>query len=380
MVGPPINFYGSDTYHMSSIVGTYEYMLYSADSNFLAGNWAKITLAINWIARKIDGSGLLYVTGTGDWGRYTQGGHNTEANALMYRTLIVGSTMANWINDPVSAATWTSQATTLKAAINTAGLNWDPVVGAFKDSDTDGSVYPEDGNSLALYYDMADSSSFLNISDQLTTNWGPIGANCPELTGNIVPYVESMEVKGHLAARQATRALALMRLSWGWYLNNPYGTGSTCIEGYLQDGSFGYRANSGYGGDYSYPSHAHGWSTGPTHALSTYVLGLQLTSPGGATWSVAPQFGDLTSVEGGYTTPLGKFSAGWKLSGRVGYSLSYDVPTSTSGTLVLPALKDRAPNVMLDGRVYNAGTYDASAGLITISDQSGGTHAVTVLY
>ena len=365
---------------MSSIIGTYEYILHSADTDFLTSNWPKIALAINWISGKIDSTGLLDVTGAADWGRYTQGGHNTEANALMYRTLITGSVMANWTSDPSSATAWTSQAAKLKAAINTAALNWDPAVGAFKDSDTDASVYPEDGNSLALYYDMADPAYFTNISDQLTTNWGPIGAKCPELTDNIVPYVESMEVKAHLAARQATRALKLMRLSWGWYLNNPYGTGSTCIEGYLQDGTFGYRANSGYGGDYSYPSHAHGWSTGPTHALSTYVLGLQLTSPGGATWILAPQFGDLTTVEGGYTTPLGKFSAGWVLGQNSDYNLTFNVPTSTSGTLALPVSGGKAPNITLDGSAYTDGVFDASTSLVTIPNQSGGSHSLTISY
>jgi hypothetical protein len=380
MAGPPLNFYGSDPYHMSSIIGTYEYILYSANVGFLASNWPKISLAINWIAGKIDNTGLLYVTGASDWGRYAQGGHNTQANALMYRTLITGSLMATWIDDLNSATKWTSQAATLKAAINVAALNWDPAVGAFKDSDIDASVYPEDGNSLALYYDMASPSYIQNISTHLTTNWGPIGALCPELPNNIVPYIESMEVKGHLAARQASRALELMRLSWGWYLDSPYGTGSTCIEGYLGDGSFGYRSNSGYGGDYSYTSHAHGWSTGPTHALSTFVLGLQLTSPGGKTWSLSPQFGDLMWVEGGYTTPLGKFSGGWRLDGSVGYNLSYTVPTSTSGILVLPASNGRPPNVNIDGTAYTTGTYDASTGLITIPNRSGGTHAITVEY
>ena len=250
---------------------------------------------------------------------------------------------------------------------------------AFKDSDTDASVHPEDGNSLALYYDMADSSYFKRISDQLVTNWGPIGAKCPEMTDNIVPYIESMEVKGHLAAYQATRALELMRLSWGWYLNNPNGTGSTCIEGYLQDGTFGYRANAGYSGDYSYTSHAHGWSTGPTHALSVYVLGLQLTLPGGSEWMLAPQFGDLTWVEGGYTTPLGKFSAKWELLGRTGYEMWYNVPAGTSGTLVLPGAGSQAPTVVLDGTKCS-GAYNASSKLVTIDGQSGGVHSITVTY
>jgi Bacterial alpha-L-rhamnosidase C-terminal domain len=224
---------------------------------------------------------------------------------------------------------------------------------------------------------MADPSTFLSISTQLTTNWGPIGAKCPELPNNIVPYVEGMEVKGHLAARQATRALALMRLSWGWYLNNPFGSNSTMIEGYLQDGTFGYRTgNGGYENDFSYASHAHGWSTGPTHALSTYVVGIQLLSPGGGTWMLAPQLGGLTSVEGGFTTNLGTFSAKWALN-KDGYSLEYNMHSGTTGTLVLPAAG--IPTVTLDGKADTAGVYNASSGLVTLGNQPGGTHTLLLV-
>lgn len=376
MVGPPINFYGSDTYHMSSIVGTYEYILYTGDTDFLSTNWDKIVLAVGFVTGKLDSTSLLDVTGTNDWGRYTQGGHNTMANAFMYATLTKGATMANWTSNPETAATWTAQAAALKAAINSASLNWDPTIGAFKDSDTDASVYPEDGNSLALLYDMADSSVVQNISTYLTTNWTPIGAACPELPNNIVPYVESMEIKGHFAASQATRALNLMRLSWGWYLNNPNGTGSTFPEGYRTDGSFGYRADSGYGGDYSYTSHAHGWSTGPTHALSNYVLGLQFASPGGASWVLAPQFGDLSAVEGGFTSVLGKFSAGWS-KGDEGYSAWWDMPTGTNGTLVLPAEEGSA--VQVDS-VAVEGVYDSVSSTVAIGGVVGGAHNISVVY
>jgi hypothetical protein len=226
---------------------------------------------------------------------------------------------------------------------------------------------------------MAIATNIQSISTQLLTNWGPFGANCPELVNNVVPYVESMEVKGHLAARQATRALDLMRLSWGWYLDSPFGTNSTLLEGYRSDGTFGYRADSGYGGDFSYVSHAHGWSTGPTHALSTQVLGLQLTGIGGVTWVLTPQFGDLTSVEGGYTTNLGKFSARWTLVSTTGYEVTFNVPEGTTGTLVLPTgLKE--PVVTLDGVLWTGGSYDAIAALVTIEGQGGGLHNVTVTY
>jgi hypothetical protein len=222
---------------------------------------------------------------------------------------------------------------------------------------------------------MAYSSSFKNISDYLVSNWTPIGASCPEMEFNIVPFIESMEIKGHLSAHQSTRALDLIRRSWGWYLNNPYGTESTFIEGYLKDGTFGYRANAGYENTYSYVSHSHGWSTGPTHALSTYVLGLQLSSPGGKTWTIAPQFGDLKTAEGGFTTNLGKFSVKWIVT-TGGFVLRYDVPSSTSGTLVLPVSVGQSPKVILNGKASRQISFDASSAVVTIDGQAGGKQEI----
>lgn len=242
-------------------------------------------------------------------------------------------------------------------------------------------VYPQDGNSLAVYYDMTTSTRFKNISDYLASNWRPIGASCPEMEFNIVPFIEGMEIKAHFTARQAHRALELIRRSWGWYLNNPYGTESTLIEGYLEDGTFGYRANAGYENTYSYVSHSHGWSTGPTHALSTYVLGLQLTSPGGKTWVIAPQFGDLKSAEGGFTTNLGKFSVKWVIAGY-GFALEYNVPKDTVGKLVLPASVGKVPKVTVNQRVLSTSqvVYDSSRGEITLDEQLGGVCQIKVSF
>lgn len=229
---------------------------------------------------------------------------------------------------------------------------------------------------MALYFDGANASYTAQISKQLTTNWGPVGAITPELPGNIVPYVESYEVKGHLTIRETQRALDLMRRSWGWYLNNPYGTESTILEGYYEDGSFRY-ANDGYDSSGSYPSHAHGWSSGPADALISYVVGLRPTAPGGSKWTLAPQFGDLTSAQGGFTTPLGKFSATWKLQSG-GYTLGYDIPAESAGTLVLPS-GSRQPRIRWNGRKHAHSTFDASTGLTTVS-APGGKQTLSVIY
>jgi hypothetical protein len=229
---------------------------------------------------------------------------------------------------------------------------------------------------MALYFDGANSSYAAQISKHLTTNWGPIGAITPELPGNIVPYIESYEIKGHLAVRETQRALDLIRLSWGWNLNNPYGTESTILEGYYEDGSFRY-ANDGYDASGSYPSHAHGWSTGPTDALISYVVGLSPTAPGGSEWTLAPQFGDLTSAEGGFTTPLGKFSASWKLQPG-GYVLEYDVPAGSTGTLVLPS-ESKAPQIHWSEQKQAHSTFNSVTKLTSVS-APGGKHTLNVRY
>lgn len=229
---------------------------------------------------------------------------------------------------------------------------------------------------MALYFGGANTSYQEQISNYLTTNWNAIGAVTPEQPGNIVPFIEGYEVKGHFKSRQTQRALDLIRRSWGWYLNNPYGTQSTMIEGYYEDGSFRY-ANDPTGQG-SYPSHAHGWSTAPAEALISSVVGLRPMSPGGKTWELAPQMGDLNAAQGGFTTPAGKFSASWQL-GRGGYTLTYDTPTGSSGNVHLPTDPDRSRAVSLDGRRVSIQSFDRTSGMIEFK-VPGGRHTILLRY
>jgi hypothetical protein len=226
---------------------------------------------------------------------------------------------------------------------------------------------------MALFFGGVNSSTSSNVSDYLSTNWGPIGAEAPEMPGTISPYIESYEVKGNFKIRNTKRALDLIRLSWGWYINNEMGTGSSMIEGYNVDGSFKYTANEGYDQAGSYPSHAHGWSTGPVDALISYVVGLQPTAPGGANWTLAPQMGDLSSAQGGFTTPLGKFSANWEVESD-SFTLQFDVPVSTKGLVELQV--ERSAKVLVDGREHKT-TTDPVSGLLMIS-MPGGRHIVQI--
>jgi len=232
---------------------------------------------------------------------------------------------------------------------------------------------------MSILFDVVDSSAkSQSISTNLVKNWGPIGAISPELPGNISPFISSFEIAAHFTIGNADRALDLIRRSWGWYINNPNGTESTVIEGYLQNATFGYRSSRGYDYDASYVSHSHGWSSGPTSSLTTYVLGLSVLSPVGATWQLAPQFGDLTSAEGGFTTSLGKFQASWRLT-KTGYILEYNVPRGTKGQITLPSpFTGRSPRVTIDGKLVSTSAQAEIAGTGVTLSSEGGSHQVVV--
>ncbi|PWY76311.1 hypothetical protein BO70DRAFT_388634 [Aspergillus heteromorphus CBS 117.55] len=315
--GPPLSQKDSDTYHMWTMVGTYNYMLYTNDSDFLEQNWEGYQKAMTYIYDK------------------------------------TGSKLATWAEDSTGlSATWTDRAEKLRQAINE--YCWDEGYGAFKDNATETTLHPQDANSMALLFGVVDEDRAASISERLTDNWTPIGAVAPELPENISPFISSFEIQGHLTVGQPARALELIRRSWGWYYNNPNGTHSTVIEGYLQNGSFGYRGDRGYYWDTAYVSHSHGWSSGPTSALTNFIVGLTVTSPLGATWSLAPQFVDLKSAEAGFTTSLGKFQAAWS-KGADNYTLDFTVPKGTNGNLTLPFISTAKPSIQIDGTEITQG-------------------------
>lgn len=225
---------------------------------------------------------------------------------------------------------------------------------------------------MALYYGAVDSDHAARISSFLQTMWTPIGAETGELPGSIVMYVEGFEIKGHLAVGQSQRALDLMQLSWGWNLNNPSGTQSTFAEGYKIDGSWRYRDDS-YSKNGSYTAHALGWSTGPIDALQSYVVGLQPATPSGKSWTFEPQFAGLEFAEGGFTSPLGRFSAGWAKS-HSQVELWVEVPANTTGSLKVPIMNGVAP------RTYRLNSRNMEKLESRIVEIKGGRNELSIAY
>ncbi|KKY39721.1 putative bacterial alpha-l-rhamnosidase domain protein [Diaporthe ampelina] len=401
--GPPLLQQGSDTYHMWTMIGTYNYVLYTNDTAFLARNWGSYLAAMDYIYAKVQpSSGLLNVTGTRDWARWQTGFNMSSAQMILYRTLTTGADLAAWQEDSSSSssnnnnnnnntadlpALWASRAAALQNA--TLAHCFDATYGAFRDNATATALHPQDANSMAVLFGVvgAGTPAARSISSRLTDSWTPLGPEAPELPGNISPFISSFEVQAHLAAGETTRALDLVRTSWGWYLGNGAGTQSTVVEGYLVNGTFGYRWSRGYGNDFSYVSHAHGWSSGPTSALTEFVLGLSVTARVGSEWLFAPQFGGLGFAEGGFVTALGKFQARWDVAEEdggdgAGYNASVSTPAGTVGRLVLPVVQQGSrPAVVVDGEEVQTEWFRKTGVVfdtVVVEGVEGGEHTIVV--
>ncbi|TFK45478.1 glycoside hydrolase family 78 protein [Heliocybe sulcata] len=339
--GPGINAQGSDTYISWTLIGAHNYFLYTGDLDLIQTVWTNYTKAVAFLSSHIDDTGLLNVTEeySNDWARVGGTGHNSAANALMYqalpisKTYITAANLAGYMNDSDLQATYAANASAVKAAYNT--LLWDDAAGMFRDNDTT-TLHPQDGNSLAVLYNVTNSPSQNQaISDGLTQLWSDIGTLSPELSDTISPFVGGFELRAHFIAGNGERALDLIRKEWGYMLYTNISVQSTLLEGFTANGSLGYRATAGYDYDYSYTSHSHGWSTGPTPALTFHVLGLQITSPQGQTWSVAPLTSGLSAAAGGFETGLGWFGVNWTIADNE-FRLELDTPEGTSGVVDVP--------------------------------------------
>jgi hypothetical protein len=251
--------------------------------------------------------------------------------------------MTDWAPNLANASAlhtnWTAAAIALQDSI--IAQFWDESRGAFKESPNNTFLYPQDANSMALAFEVLNASDPRAecVSTYLTTNWTPLGPINPEVSANvstISPFITSIELEGHFKVEHPERSLALIRSAWGWYLNTSNGTQSTVPEGYLADGTWGYRGDRGYRFDPTYVSHAHGWSSGPTSTLTEYLVGLRVVEPKGRKWELKPAtFVEVDRAEAGFTTGLGKFWAKFESqNGTV--SVQWDTPLGTQGYVHLP--------------------------------------------
>jgi alpha-L-rhamnosidase len=349
---------------MYFVLALASYYLYTGDTAFLTQEWPIVQKELAWNATQLDGNGL-FVTNSADgadWDFYdsVKTGEVTAYNALYYKALLDGATLAAAVGQSTLAGTYTAQAAALRTAINAHLFN--SASGLYVISNAQTTGVAQDANALAVLYGVAPAGNVASILANLKTAlWkSPYGPLPFSGTGNsslISPFVSGYELAARLASNDTLNAEALMTTEWGHMIaDSPDNTGTMWENVSSTDGTPGLGTGA---------SLAHGWSTMPTSALSAYVLGVQPKTAGYATWTVQPHPGDLAWTEGQVPTPHGALSVAWAGQSGVGdFSMTVTAPGGTSGTIAVPTYGAVSPIVAVNGSVvFSGGAFTPTTGV-----------------
>lgn len=329
--GSPVEpgFY-SLSYSIHYVGNLYNYYLYTGDKSFLASQWAAVTGEMRYLAHNTDTNGLVVTNAQNgwDWGPHVITGEVTEYNVLYYAALRSAAKMAQALGHPTSAARYAALARGVRTAINTRLFN--ATTGVYNVSDSITGTYAQDANSMAVLYGVAPAGKVASIlatlAAKLHTDKGAVSnsSSTGGLPVVISPFISGFEVEARLGAGKVTSGLNEIRAVWGNML-----PGSDTYSGgdWETLGTDGKVEGTGR-------TLAHAWSSGATWALSRYILGVAPVRPGYKTWSMSPEFGDLTWAKGTVPTPHGLIHASWvKRDGHT--TITVTVPRGTTAIVHL---------------------------------------------
>lgn len=368
----------SASYSMYFVANLATYYRYTGDLAFVRQEWPIAERELAWNARQLDSAGLFETNASdgNNWHYDDQTGAQTYYNALYYRILGDGAQLAKALGNDQEATGYTAQATSVRDAVNRD--LFDPSTGGYDISTTQRGSVAQDANTYAILYGIAPRAKVPGIlaamSAALATPHGDLSVSSPAPAGYhrvIGPFMGSYELWARFAAGDTSGAYDLMQREWG---QMPGGDpGNVLWEVMGPDGTVHTPGINGSGDGAT--SMAHGWSTGPTSALSQYVLGIAPDAPGFDTWSVDPHPGTLTWAQGRAPTPHGALDVAWqRVAAAHQFVLNVTPPTGTSGTITVP-LAGSAAVVHVNGElVWADGVFHPAPGVTGAIVDDGSLH------
>lgn len=329
--GPYSNSYSSWTADAAT-----EYYRNTGDTAFaqqilpwLEGQLAYDATLTNSDGLIVTGPQISTTSGGYDWDFYdgAKTGVVTAFNDLYYRTLRDVAYIEANLGNTVKAAAYDQAAGHVRNAINANLFN--PATGTYYLSESDHTTFAQDANALSVLFGIAPAGKVPEILSALKTLWGPHGSEpfsaSSSYSNLISPFITAFEVEADYQAGNTADAEHLLALTWDQMLDphNPFYTGT-------------FWENTGPGGTAteSRTSLSHGWASGPTPIMTSYVLGVQPVDPGYATFTIAPHFGSLNWARGAVPTPFGQIYVSWAREGG-SYVVTVRAPGGTAGSVVL---------------------------------------------
>jgi Bacterial alpha-L-rhamnosidase C-terminal domain/Glycosyl-hydrolase family 116, catalytic region len=340
----------STSYSLAVIPAVYNYYLYTGDLGYVRKHWPAVTRQMEWDATQTGADGLIKVDATDDssWNLEMISGTLTYVNALYDLALQDAAKLAAALGSRAQATKWSGAATSVKRGVNRE--LWNPRTHVYDASTKLRGNYVQDANVTAVLAGIpspARSRRILAVlGRRLHTKFGPAVVGKPVPAGykdDISPYMGSFNVLADFATGRGSAALALIRHEWGFMIDHD--PGGVEWERIQLDG---IPAGAGLG--VVSDSSAHAWSTGPTPALSEYVLGVRPAAPGFSHWQVAPEPNGLHWAQGVVPTPHGSISVTWRAPGSDSFVMTVRSPAHESGTVAIP-ISNGQTTVALDGQV-----------------------------
>jgi alpha-L-rhamnosidase len=366
-------------YSIYFVTNLYDYYLYTGDLGFVSEEWRVAQGELAYLRNNTDARHLLVTTGFdgANWhldfpppGAVAV----TQVNIHYYLALREAARLAAALGQADAAAGYEAQAALVKDAIN--ATLFDAGTGLYDISDLQRGPAAQDANAFAVLYGVAPSdkqpSILQNLKAALETSNGPLAfAPASGFTQIISPFSSTFEAWARFEAGDADGALSLIRTVWGHMRQGqPFYSGGTWE-----------RMTPDAVPDSIATSLAHGWGSGPTSALSKYVLGVRPIQAGYQTWLLEPQPGDLSWAAGTVPTPYGPIGVAWYRGSPGFFTLALLAPASTRGAVGLPVSGTNA--VLIDNGRIVAGVRAAQqpngrAGYLYLQNLSPGLHWIQV--
>lgn len=328
---------GIPDYTVQHITTIYSYWWHTGDAEFLRTQWPAVLRVLEYLRRNIDARGLFAPQSAGPTGtRVAEALPNTH----YYGALHQAASMAVAVGDPERAGALRVAAAELRTAINRHLFNGD--LGLYGESTEALRAVSEHANAYAVLYGVADNERVPGILTRLAAALHtPVGPMRGTAEGEriVCPYTAGYEVRARLSAGDTVNALELIRQAWG-----PMRRGGE----YYSGATWEYVGLDGRPGLGSGTSLAHPWSSGPTSALSNFVLGARPLEPGFATWLIEPQLGDLQWARGTVPTAHGPLRVHWFQS-KARLTVRVKAPPRTRGYVGLPVV-GRSERFTVDGK------------------------------
>lgn len=282
-------------------LGIYDYYKFTGDQKFVQDIYPRMQSLMTYIDGRKNKNGLLEWM-PGDWifidwaDKLSKDGEVSFEQLLYARSLETMALCAKLANDTNGVAQYDQQAKELKTKIFQ--LYWNQSKNALvhsriDDKQTDNVT--RYANMFGIFFDYFSPEQKLAVKENVLLN--------DKVAKITTPYMRFYELEALCAMGEQSYVLKEMKNYWGGMLK----LGATSFWEEYNPDKKGTEHLEMYGRPFG-KSLCHAWGASPIYLLGKYYLGVQPTAPGYETYTIEPNLGGLTWMEGKVPTASGDIS------------------------------------------------------------------------